>query len=57
MSGFAGAVPLAPGIVVIPRTCDGLGAWECGNMLQAGENVCTECADFICGCSEGGDEA
>lgn len=47
MSGFSGAVTIAPGIVVIPRTCDGQGAWECGNPLASHQLACDECTEVI----------
>lgn len=44
MSGFQNAVRVSPSVVVIARTCDGDGAWECGNRLLPGQVICTDCA-------------
>jgi hypothetical protein len=43
MSGFKDAVWVESGIVVIPRTCDGDGAWECDNLVEPGQRLCGEC--------------
>ena len=43
VSGFQNAVGVGHGVIVIPRTCDGGGAWECANPVQPGHTLCPEC--------------
>ena len=42
MSGFKGAIRVG-GIVIMKRTCDGDGWWECSNIITNDERLCAEC--------------